>query len=149
MPSNPLNLLVPSSVAGATLGYTANKAGIWISPPPPTIASMSPAANAAASTSKRSNDNCTPAGYLQVGPWRSWRLGESHFRVPPDICCRPPTTIESGELSMRALLRGLLLGCLLLTAGPVLSQDVWDQVEHRYADSSGVKIHYAVLGEGP
>ena len=39
---------------------------------------------------------------------------------------------------MRALLRGLLLGCLLLTAGPVLSQDIWDQVEHRYADSNGV-----------
>ena len=50
---------------------------------------------------------------------------------------------------MRALLHGLLLGCLLFTAGPVLSQDVWDQVEHRYADSNGVKIHYAVLGEGP
>ena len=50
---------------------------------------------------------------------------------------------------MRALLHGLLLGCLLLTAGPVLSQDVWGQVEHRYADSNGVKIHYAVLGEGP
>jgi epoxide hydrolase 4 len=53
---------------------------------------------------------------------------------------------------MRALLnlsRGLLLGCLLLTAGPLLAQDVWDQVEHRYADSNGVKIHYAVLGEGP
>ena len=50
---------------------------------------------------------------------------------------------------MRALLRGLLLGCLLLAADPVFSQDVWDRVEHRYADSNGVKIHYAVLGEGP
>ena len=30
-----------------------------------------------------------------------------------------------------------------------MSQDVWDQVDHRYADSSGVKIHYAALGEGP
>lgn len=27
--------------------------------------------------------------------------------------------------------------------------DVWDQVEHRYADASGVKIHYAALGQGP
>lgn len=51
---------------------------------------------------------------------------------------------------MRAPLQALLLGCLLLTAGPSLAQDdVWDQVEHRYADSNGVKIHYAVLGEGP
>ncbi|MBL8271193.1 alpha/beta fold hydrolase [Steroidobacter sp.] len=29
------------------------------------------------------------------------------------------------------------------------STDVWDQVEHRYADSTGVKIHYAALGQGP
>lgn len=29
-----------------------------------------------------------------------------------------------------------------------MSQDVWDQVDHRYADSSGVKIHYAALGKG-
>jgi pimeloyl-ACP methyl ester carboxylesterase len=29
-----------------------------------------------------------------------------------------------------------------------MSEDIWDQVEHRYADSSGVKIHYAALGEG-
>lgn len=27
--------------------------------------------------------------------------------------------------------------------------DVWDQVEHRYADANGVKIHYAALGQGP
>ena len=54
---------------------------------------------------------------------------------------------------MRALLQALLLGCLLLLAGPLMqdarAQDVWDQVDHRYADSNGVKIHYAVLGEGP
>ncbi|MDE0270971.1 MAG: alpha/beta hydrolase, partial [Gammaproteobacteria bacterium] len=24
-----------------------------------------------------------------------------------------------------------------------------DEVEHRYADSGGVRIHYAVAGEGP
>lgn len=29
-----------------------------------------------------------------------------------------------------------------------MSQDVWDRVEHKYADSSGVKIHYAALGSG-
>lgn len=29
------------------------------------------------------------------------------------------------------------------------NDDIWDQVEHKYADSSGVKIHYAALGQGP
>ena len=28
-------------------------------------------------------------------------------------------------------------------------KDLWDRVEHHYADSSGVKIHYAALGKGP
>jgi len=27
--------------------------------------------------------------------------------------------------------------------------DIWDEVEHGYADSDGVKIHYATAGEGP
>src|SRR5271165_3918689 len=27
--------------------------------------------------------------------------------------------------------------------------EIWDQVEHHYADSNGVKIHYAALGKGP
>ena len=30
-----------------------------------------------------------------------------------------------------------------------MAQDVWDQVEHKYADANGVKIHYAALGQGP
>ena len=30
-----------------------------------------------------------------------------------------------------------------------LGNDVYDRVEHGYADSDGVKIHYASLGEGP
>jgi pimeloyl-ACP methyl ester carboxylesterase len=59
---------------------------------------------------------------------------------------RPSNNDTSWGISMRALLYGLL-GCLLFS--PVVAQDVWDQVEHRYADSNGVKIHYAVLGEGP
>src|SRR5688500_6681552 len=51
---------------------------------------------------------------------------------------------------MRTTLRcTALLLVLTLTAGVAMSQDVWDRVEHRYADSSGVKIHYAALGEGP
>jgi pimeloyl-ACP methyl ester carboxylesterase len=27
--------------------------------------------------------------------------------------------------------------------------DIWDRVEHRYADNGGVSIHYVTLGEGP
>ncbi len=30
-----------------------------------------------------------------------------------------------------------------------LANDVYDRVEHGYADSNGVKIHYASLGDGP
>src|SRR3989337_3773047 len=42
-----------------------------------------------------------------------------------------------------------LAGWLLLPMGGVMAQDVWDQVEHKYADANGVKIHYAALGQGP
>jgi pimeloyl-ACP methyl ester carboxylesterase len=62
-------------------------------------------------------------------------------------------------LSRILLARILLGGCLLLCAmtamadptppTPPTSKDVWDQVEHHYADSAGVKIHYAALGKGP
>ena len=51
---------------------------------------------------------------------------------------------------MRFLSRhSALLLILTFTTGVAMSQDVWDQVEHRYADSSGVRIHYAALGNGP
>jgi pimeloyl-ACP methyl ester carboxylesterase len=50
---------------------------------------------------------------------------------------------------MRSLFRSWLVGWLMLQAGTVMAQDVWDQVEQRYADSNGVKIHYAALGQGP
>lgn len=57
---------------------------------------------------------------------------------------------------MRALIKcGLagwlaLAGAIMTTWAPnALAEDVWDRVEHRYADSSGVRIHYATLGEGP
>lgn len=43
----------------------------------------------------------------------------------------------------------LLLTVLL--AGPMVSteQDLYDRVEHGYADNNGVKIHYATIGSGP
>ncbi|HXW06933.1 MAG TPA: alpha/beta hydrolase [Vicinamibacterales bacterium] len=43
-----------------------------------------------------------------------------------------------------------LAGCLLFSAGLSGQQpDVFDRVKHGYADSDGVKIHYATLGSGP
>ena len=36
-----------------------------------------------------------------------------------------------------------------LAHGPAMAEDIFDQVEHGYADNNGVKIHYASIGEGP
>ena len=42
------------------------------------------------------------------------------------------------------------LAALVLTLAAVPSMaDIAEMVEHRYADSDGVRIHYAVAGEGP
>ena len=39
---------------------------------------------------------------------------------------------------------------IVLTAlGTATASDVYDRVEHGYAENNGVKIHYASLGEGP
>src|SRR5450830_182166 len=46
VPQAAATLLVPSSAAGDAVGSTLNSAGIWISPPPPTAASIRPAAKA-------------------------------------------------------------------------------------------------------
>jgi len=45
----------------------------------------------------------------------------------------------------------LALGVLVLTlvGGPVMGSDLMDRVEFGHADSNGVKIHYASIGEGP
>jgi len=42
-----------------------------------------------------------------------------------------------------------LLVLVLLTARTAGAEDVWDAVEHDYAENNGVKIHYASTGEGP
>lgn len=39
------------------------------------------------------------------------------------------------------------LGVLLMTS--TASADLWDEVTHGHADSDGVAIHYATIGEGP
>ena len=41
------------------------------------------------------------------------------------------------------------LAAALITLPAMATSDVFDRVEHGYADSGGVKIHYASLGEGP
>lgn len=38
---------------------------------------------------------------------------------------------------------------LLLSCSTLASADIWEEVEHGYADSDGVKIHYATIGTGP
>ena len=46
--------------------------------------------------------------------------------------------------------RTCLLASVVLLQPTLLSgQDLTDRVEHHYADSDGVKIHYVTLGEGP
>jgi pimeloyl-ACP methyl ester carboxylesterase len=50
--------------------------------------------------------------------------------------------------------RLMMLGCAFALVAIVAPQvraatDVWDQVEHGYVDSGGVKIHYATMGRGP
>ena len=36
-----------------------------------------------------------------------------------------------------------------LAHAPAMAQDIYDSVEHGYADNNGVKIHYASIGKGP
>ena len=44
-----------------------------------------------------------------------------------------------------------VVALLSVGAAPLLAQtsDVWDRVEHRYAENDGVRIHYVTLGQGP
>jgi len=44
---------------------------------------------------------------------------------------------------------GWMLIIVLAVVGAASAQDVFDRVEHSYADNDGVRIHYASLGEGP
>ncbi|MDG2141016.1 MAG: alpha/beta hydrolase [Gammaproteobacteria bacterium] len=43
----------------------------------------------------------------------------------------------------------LIAGCLLTLSATLANAEIWDEVEHGYADNEGVSIHYATLGEGP
>src|SRR5262245_13513348 len=57
--------------------------------------------------------------------------------------------MDSPRTLMQLHRRIVVLAGLLLVAGSAWAQDVWNQVENHYADSKGVKIHYATLGKGP
>jgi epoxide hydrolase 4 len=48
-----------------------------------------------------------------------------------------------------AWVAAILLSASSVSAKPSESKDLWDRVEHHYADSNGVKIHYVALGKGP
>jgi epoxide hydrolase 4 len=41
------------------------------------------------------------------------------------------------------------MNVLFFLIGAAMASNVYDRVEHGYADSAGVKIHYASLGQGP
>ena len=50
---------------------------------------------------------------------------------------------------MRILAAALAIAAFLAPARAAAKADVFDRVRHRYADSDGVRIHYATLGRGP
>lgn len=43
----------------------------------------------------------------------------------------------------------LLMSMFNFASPSVARADIWDEVEHGFADSDGVKIHYASIGQGP
>lgn len=50
---------------------------------------------------------------------------------------------------LKHIITSVLASLALLAVAQVQAQDVMDQVDHRYADNDGVRIHYAVMGSGP
>jgi pimeloyl-ACP methyl ester carboxylesterase len=52
-------------------------------------------------------------------------------------------------MKRRVGLAALVMSMFNFAAPSVASADIWDEVEHGFADSDGVKIHYATVGEGP
>lgn len=52
-------------------------------------------------------------------------------------------------MQIRRIALALLSVLAMLLGSAASAQDVTDQVEHRYADNDGVRIHYAVMGNGP
>lgn len=52
-------------------------------------------------------------------------------------------------MKRRMGLAALLMSMFNFAAPSVARADIWDEVEHGFADSDGVNIHYASVGEGP
>lgn len=52
-------------------------------------------------------------------------------------------------MNKRMGLAALVMSMFNFAAPSVARADLWDEVEHGFADSDGVKIHYATVGEGP
>jgi len=59
------------------------------------------------------------------------------------------TTVATITLVVLALLAGMPAAEVTESMSATAQQDIYDRVEHGYADSNGVKIHYAAIGEGP
>lgn len=51
-----------------------------------------------------------------------------------------------GSIRISSIVGGLLT---LTLSGLVAGQDIRDDVEHKFADNEGAKIHYAAMGSGP
>ena len=61
-----------------------------------------------------------------------------------------PYRTEPTMTGLRRALHSLpIIGAMLAAAACSDGGDLWEQVEHGYADSDGVSIHYATAGEGP
>ncbi len=66
---------------------------------------------------------------------------------------------DSEALIAAAIFQGLIMKTLtsiriifasvLLSISTISNAEIWDEVEHGYAENDGVKIHYATAGEGP
>ena len=46
-------------------------------------------------------------------------------------------------------MKKLLSIAFLLGLSSMVYADIWNEAEHHYADSNGVKIHYVSAGQGP
>src|SRR5262245_40784990 len=57
--------------------------------------------------------------------------------------------LESLPRARTAILSLIGLALSATAARPAATADDFDRVSHHFADSSGVKIHYASLGRGP
>ena len=67
----------------------------------------------------------------------------------PDHYPRRSSTGRFSDIKVSVALL-LVLSICLLGASRSIAADPWlDSVEHRFADSNGVRIHYAVTGSGP